>query len=808
MNTEIQNLLATLTLEQKANLSSGADFWTLPGIAELDLPSIMVTDGPHGLRKQAGGSDHIGLQDSVPATCFPTASGMAASWNLSLVREVGVALGREARRENVSVLLGPGLNIKRNPLGGRNFEYFSEDPLLSGALSVAWINGVQSQGVGTSAKHYAVNNHEAGRMVVDAIVDQRTLREIYLSGFEAVVKQAQPWTIMCAYNKLNGSYLSENITLLNHILREQWHYQGLVMTDWGATHNRVAGIKAGLNLEMPSSGMLNTQKIIDAVNIGALSLEELDTSVAKVLELILKSRDKSEPASDFSFEHHHGLAKRAAAEACVLLHNDSDFLPLNPAETIAVIGALAADTRYQGSGSSQIIPTQLEQPLECITDLVSKRGGQVHYAQGYSLSGQASEADRAQALVLAQKADKVVVFVGLTPEYESEGFDRSHLNLPAAQLQLLAALLPVHHKIVVVLQNGAPVTLRDIDAVPSILEAYLGGQAGASALADILFGELNPSGKLAETFPCDISDSPNYNWFPGETRQSQYRESIWVGYRYFNTTGQKVAFPFGHGLSYTQFSYSQLRVGEGSSGELSLDENTELAVRLRVKNEGTRAGGEIVQLYVGQANSSVHRPSKELKAFDKVFLEPGQEAEICLTLNHRSFAFWHCDSDTWRVESDQYTVSIGASIEDIRLEQSLSITTAHALGARDTALATYYAPQHRNFDEVSFVTLLGHAIPTAIPTRPYQMNSTLFEVQDSWIGRLLLKQVKKTIDAMVGESSDKDRIVIEAIASEMPLRVMVANSQGKLSEKTMSRLIHAMNRHWLKCLRGSAADSH
>ena len=410
----IDQILMQLSLAEKADLCSGADFWHLPAVQRLDLPSIMVTDGPHGLRKQAGGSDHIGLNESVPATCFPTASGLAASWNKALIEEVGVALGEECRQERVSVLLGPGVNIKRHPLGGRNFEYFSEDPYLSGEMATAWVNGVQSQGVGVSLKHYAVNNHEAGRMVVDAVVDERTLREIYLPAFETVVRQAQPWTIMCSYNKLDGIYLSENKKMLTEILRQQWHFEGLVMTDWGATHDRVLGIKAGLDLEMPSSGELNTRKILQAVDQGDLRLEDLDRVVARVLKLILKSKQQTPLTSGFSIEAHHQLAKRVATEACVLLKNESELLPLQPDSTVAVIGALAKTTRYQGSGSSQIVPTRLEQPFDAISRLVEAEGGCAVYAEGYRLDGIAQASIMDEAVKQAEKADRVILVVGLT----------------------------------------------------------------------------------------------------------------------------------------------------------------------------------------------------------------------------------------------------------------------------------------------------------------------------------------------------------------------------------------------------------
>ena len=812
-NQNAMDLLKQLTLLEKAMLCAGADFWHLQAVERLDLPSIMVTDGPHGLRKQPDEADHLGISHSVPATCFPTASGLAASWNRELIHSVGIALGQECRSENVSVLLGPGVNIKRNPLGGRNFEYFSEDPYLSGEMACVWIDGVQSQGVGSSLKHYAVNNHEAGRMVVDAVVDERTLREIYLPGFEIPVKRAQPWTIMCSYNKLEGIYLSENKRLLTDILRDEWGFVGLVLTDWGATHDRVQGIKAGQDLEMPSSGMVNTDKILVAIEDGTLKTNELDLVVGRVLQLILASKQDGGDDFAYSKQAHHALAKQAAIEACVLLKNENSTLPLNTSETIAVIGALANNTRYQGSGSSQINPTQLDQPLDAIRQYVLDHGADVTFADGYLLTGETSNELITEALRAAESADKVIIIAGLTPDYESEGFDRTHLNIPQAQLDLIAALGDWHHKVILVLQNGAPVILPESNAIPSILEAYLGGQAGALALVDILFGVSNPSGKLAETFPLQLQDIPSQSWFPGETRQSQYREGIWVGYRYFNTTGKRVAYPFGHGLSYTSFEYSDLGISHsgGKNSEepfdMKADGQLQLEVNVTIKNTGDCAGAEIVQVYVGQANASVHRPARELKGFDKVMLAPGEMRQITIQLDHRSFAFWHCGENNWVVESDEFTIAVGASVEDIQLTQDISLQGDWAINDRDSALGSYFKPESLDFNDQVYAALLQRVIPEPLPNMPFQMNSTLLEVEGTWLGRRLRNLVRKMTAAQLGDMSDHDKMMIDAITAEMPLRGLVTHSQGKLSEKLMNRLIHCMNGDWRKFLKGTPARS-
>ena len=800
-SSEIQSLLEKLTLDDKAKLCSGSDFWHLHGIDHLDLPSIMVTDGPHGLRKQPEEADHIGLAESVPATCFPTASGLAATWNIDLIKKVGVTLAKECRTEQVSVILGPGVNIKRHPLGGRNFEYFSEDPLLTGKLASGLIEGIQSEGIGTSIKHFAVNNHETGRMVVDAIVDERTLREIYLPGFEIPIKESQPWTVMCSYNKVDGTYLSENHRLLTEILRDEWGFNGLVMTDWGATNQRVEGVKAGLDLEMPASGSLNTDKIIKAVQRGELSNDALDACVTRLLALIIKSRRLLNDNHQHSANEHHQVAKLAALEACVLLKNEQKNLPLSTSDKVGVIGALAEDTRYQGSGSSQINPTLLDQPLEAISLL----NAGVEYEPGYKLIGATPKSLIDDAIALAENMDKIILIVGLTRECESEGFDRTHLDLPEGQMALLEALSQFHHKITLVLQNGAPVVLPDVSKVPSILETYLGGQAGASAMADILFGVCNPSGKLAETFPRRLEDVPSHAWFPGTNRQSQYREGIWVGYRFFNTTGNPVAYPFGHGLSYTQFDYSNLVVA--NTNELKPNHEMKVSVIATIKNTGDRAGSEVVQLYVGQQDPSVHRPTRELKAFCKVHLEAGQEHEVALNLDFRSFARWDTLINDWVVEAGSYTIDIGASVEDIRLSHILHLGGDEKLVDSDPLLRPYFEPANLDFNDDAFTALLGRSIPEPVPVRPFQFNSTLLEVEQNWLGRKLKQQVQKMMNAQFGEPSDHNKMVIEAIVAEMPLRTMVLMSQGKLSPKLMARLIHVMNGDWLKALLGLPISS-
>ena len=799
---QIQDLLTALTLEEKAALCSGKDFWRLQGIERLGLPSIMVTDGPHGLRKQPDGADHMGLQRSVLATCFPTASGLSATWNRDLLQEVGVALGEECRAENVSVLLGPGVNMKRHPLGGRNFEYFSEDPYLSGEMASAWVSGVQSQGVGTSLKHFAVNNHEFGRMTVDAIVDERTLREIYLPAFEATVKQSQPWTIMCSYNKLNGTYLAEHPQMLTGILQNEWQFEGMVVTDWGANNNRVAGIKAGQNLEMPSSGTVNTDKIIDAVNSGQLTMAELDTSVARVLGLILKAKVSLEDdhPREALLEQHHELARRTAEQSAVLLKNDQNVLPLALNKKILVIGSLAKETRFQGSGSSQINPYKLEQPLDELKRLAPD--ADVEFVEGYSLSGDFTYHQRIDAQKAASEADVIVLFAGLTPIYESEGFDRKNLELPIQQRDLINALEADHHKIVLVLQNGAPVIVPNLETIPAVIEGYLGGQAGASALANILLGNVNPSGKLAETFPLSQSDIASDRWFPGSARQSQYREGIWVGYRYFDTANVGTQFPFGHGLSYTEFEYSDLDI----SGEKVSDHNR-VTVTCSIKNVGSMDGAEVVQLYVGQKNPSVPRPKKELKNFEKVFLKVGETKTVSFKVSERDLAFWCTEKSDWNAPTDDYTFYIGASVSDIRLQETLTVTTNEPLNPKNKDLDAYFSPNPEKFTDQAFRQLLGHSIPEPLSVKPFHTNSMVSETQSTLVGQNIKKNMRAEILGMMGDIPEENRLFMEAMIDDMPLRNVSMMSEGKLSEKTLHRLIHLMNKQWIKALKGEPAES-
>lgn len=665
----IKELIKQMSLEEKASLCSGLNFWNTKPIERLNILSIMMTDGPHGLRKQSEGADHLGINESVEATCFPTASALACSFDRDLVKELGIAIGEECQSENVSIVLGPGANIKRSPLCGRNFEYYSEDPYLSSEMAKNQIQGTQSQGIGTSLKHFAANNQEHRRMTIDTIVDERTLREIYLASFETAVKEAHPWTVMCAYNKLNGEYCSENYRLLTEILRNEWGFEGFVVSDWGAVNDRDKGLSSGLELQMPADGGMGDNLIVEAVKRNRLSEGVLDEAVERILNIIFKAVENKRENVIYSKEKHHELARKIAGECMVLLKNEEKILPLKKEENIAVIGELATKVRYQGGGSSHINPTKVDNVYEEIVNFAGTEN--VRYARGYDLSIDDTIYDLAEeAKKLAIEADKVILFIGLPERYESEGFDRTHLNIPKNQYDLVKTLKSVNENIVVVLSNGSPIEMPFVSDVKAILEAYLTGQASGKAICDLLYGEVNPSGKLAETFPLKLSDNPSYLNFPGEVDKVEYKEGIFVGYRYYDKKAMDVLFPFGYGLSYTNFEYSNLKISKNE-----IDDTEKVTVSVNIKNIGDVFGKEIVQLYIRDKKSSVTRPEKELKGFEKIGLEPGEEKEVTFILNKRSFAYYNVDLGDWHVESGEFEILIGKASREIVLKEVITVNT-------------------------------------------------------------------------------------------------------------------------------------
>lgn len=669
-DTMTENSASDLTLEEKASLTSGADFWTTKAIDRLGIPSVMMTDGPHGLRKQSGSTDHLGLASSVPATCFPPAVGIGSSFDPEIIERVGAAIGVEAAIENVAVVLGPGINIKRSPLCGRNFEYFSEDPIVSGILGAASVRGIQSKGVGTSLKHFAANNQEFDRMRASSDVDPRPLREIYLRGFERVVKDAAPWTVMCSYNKLNGVWTSEDPWLLTSVLRDDWGFDGLVVSDWGAVNDRVVGVAAGLDLEMPASGGRTDAQLVAAVRAGTLPESVLDTAAARAIDLVRKAGERPAIAGPLDVDAHHALAREAAGRSIVLLKNDGALLPLAADQKVVVIGAFATEPRFQGAGSSLINPTRVDNALD---ELRVVGGENVSYAAGFAVEGGAVEASgrtaeelRAEAVGVARTADVAVLFLGLPAAEESEGFDRDHIDLPAEQLAVLDAVLEVNPRVVVVLSNGGVVALPFADRVPAIIESWLLGQAGGGAVADVLYGAVNPSGKLTETVPVRLEDNPSFGNFPGEFGHVRYGEGLLVGYRWYDAKGLDVTFPFGHGLSYTTFEYT------GATAEVGADGG--IVVRLDVTNSGDRDGREVVQVYVAPTTSIVQRAPRELKAFSSVALAAGETRSVELVVRREDLAYWDIRVDRWVVEGGEYTVEVAASSRDIRSRVSVEIS--------------------------------------------------------------------------------------------------------------------------------------
>ncbi|MDF2788121.1 MAG: glycosyl hydrolase [Neobacillus sp.] len=754
MKRNIKQLIEEMTLEEKASLCSGLDFWHLKGIERLGIPSLMVTDGPHGLRKQSLSADHLGIYDSVPSTCFPSAVALASTWNTSLIEKVGVALGEECQAEDIAVLLGPGANIKRSPLCGRNFEYFSEDPYLSSELAASHIQGVQSQGVGTSLKHFAANNQEHRRMSVDAIVDERALREIYLASFENAVKKAQPWTVMCSYNKVNGEYAAENKTLLTDILREEWGFEGFVVSDWGAVNERVNGLEAGLELEMPPSHGLGDNKIIRAVQNAELSVDTLDRAVERLLKIIFKVVENKKENATYDKEAHHQLAREVARESMVLLKNEDGILPLKKEGTIAVIGEFAKTPRYQGGGSSHVNPTRLENIFDEIQKVAST--STVVYAQGYDLKrDEIDEKLLAEAREAAIQSDVAVLFVGLPDRYESEGYDREHLRIPANHQILIEAVAEVQPNVVVVLSNGAPVEMPWLSKAKGLLEAYLGGQALGGAIADLLFGEVSPSGKLAETFPKELRHNPSYLNFPGEGDKVEYKEGIFVGYRYYDAKAIEPLFPFGYGLSYTSFDYSNLKIDKAE-----MDDTETVQISVSVKNSGEVAGKEIVQLYVRDIESTVIRPEKELKSFEKVELQPGEEKEVNFILDKRAFAYYNVDIQDWHVESGLFEILVGKSSAEILLTGSIQVNSTVAvrkLVHRNTTMGDVLT-------EPALSPILKEAIEKLNGVGPFAM------------------------------AADPDaEEMFQAFMKFLPLRALATFNPEKFSEEMLNALIEKLN---------------
>jgi len=752
--TPARDLVAKMTLEEKASLCSGRDFWTTKPIERLGLGSICLTDGPHGVRKAAG----TDFTNSAPATCFPTASALACSWDTELVREVGEALGREAQALDVQVLLGPGINMKRSPLCGRNFEYYSEDPTLAGKLAAAHVRGVQSQGVGACLKHFAANNQEFERTTTNSNVDERTLHEVYLTAFEIAVREAAPWTVMSAYNKVNGTFASEHPGLLDDVLKQRWGFDGLVVSDWGAVNDRVAGLRAGLHLEMPASGGINDRRIVEAVTSGALPEARLNELVTELVAVTLCAIARRNPKTPCDLAEHHELARRAAAESMVLLHNQ-DFFPLDPRRPmrIALIGEFIKAPRYQGAGSSQIRPTQVSNAYAPLLEL-TEGYWQTTYAPGYLPDGTTNDALINEAIRTARNADLVLLFAGLPDSFESEGFDRRDLSLPSGHERLIESVAGAQPNVGVVLMNGSAVLMPWATRVKAILEVWLGGQAGGVAIADAIVGRSNPSGKLAETFPARLEDTPAFLDYPGQG-EARYGERVFIGYRYCEKRRLTPQFPFGHGLSYTSFKYANLTLAPADPAER--ERGVLEVVTVTVKNTGSRSGKEIVQLYVGALESRVPRPPKELRHFAKLSLEPGESRSVRFELGWRDFAHYDARLHDWAVDSGKFSVFVGGSSQGALLEGTLRIDVER---------------RYPTLTRDSMLKEFGENPRTQAAYRP---------LLDA-----LIAQFSGTADvAALTPEQRKARDMAEAFLSELPIWKLPLMSEGKVSEERLTELL-------------------
>lgn len=750
----IKEIISQMTLEEKAGLCSGLDFWHTKPVERLGVKSVMVSDGPHGLRKQDQKADHLGMNDSIKAVCMPAACATAASFDRELIGRMGQAIGDSCQHEQLSVVLGPAVNIKRSPLCGRNFEYLSEDPYLAGEMAAAYINGVQSRDVGTSIKHFAANDQEHRRMSSSSNADERTLREIYFPAFETAVKKAQPWTVMCSYNKINGVYASQNHWLLTEVLRSEWGFEGYVMSDWGAVSDRVPGLAAGLDLEMPSSGGVNDRKIVAAVRSGELDEAVLDRAVERILTVNERYLANAKPETPWDQEADHLLSARIAGECMVLLKNEG-VLPLDKKDAVAFIGEFAAKPRFQGGGSSHINCFKTTSALE------AAQGLNVTYAQGYSVAAdEAADESIAEAVEAAKAARVAVVFAGLPDSYESEGYDRTSMAMPACQNRLIEAVAAANPNTVVVLHNGSPVEMPWLSKVKAVLEAYLGGQAVGLATVRVLYGDVNPSGHLAESFPIKLEDNPSYLSYGGEADEADYREGVFVGYRYYDKKRMDVAFPFGHGLSYTTFTYSDLRL----SADHITDRDT-LTVTVKAANTGSRPGKTVVQLYVGDKQSTVFRPVRELKGFEKVELAPGESRDVTFTLDKRAFAYWNTDLHDWHVETGEFTIEVGQSSRAIDAAATVTVT--------------------------STVKLKKH----------YTKDSIFMDIMADPDAMKVIRPLMDSMGQMFGGHGGESDAAHEAVTDEMgaamvrymPLRSMVSFSGGAVSDEMLDGMLQAMN---------------
>ena len=785
----VDEYIRKMTLEEKAIMLQGATNWTTHYLSRFRLPSVFLADGPHGLRKQEGPADHLGLAVSVPATCFPTAAAMANSWDTELGQRLGQALGREASAQGVHILLGPGLNMKRSPLCGRNFEYFSEDPYLAGKMAAAYIRGIQSQGVAACPKHFAVNSQEQHRMSVDEVVDERTLREIYLMGFEIAVKEGAPKAIMSSYNQVNGTYANENAHLLTDILRNEWGFGGFVVSDWGGDNDHTEGVRAGAGLVMPNPGYDAAIQLVKAVKEGRIETRVLDDRLRELLGVIL---DVSEAASksekEFDVDAHHALAKECSAGAITLLENDG-ILPLKKEAKVALIGAFAETPRYQGAGSSKVNPTKVEN----LKDSLNAEGlNIIGYAPGYCRQKQ--EADHEliqQAVDLSAGADVVLLCAGLDEILESEGADRQHMNLPQNQLTLIDAVCQASANVVLVLCGGAPFHLPDRSKYRAAIHGYLSGQAGAAAMADALVGKINPSGHLAETWPEELADTPAYHYYPGTRRTAEHREGLYIGYRYYDTAGVKVRYPFGHGLSYTGFAWSDLKAERSK-------------VTFTLTNTGRRDGAQVAQVYITCRNGQVFRPKKELKGFAKVFLKAGESKQVTIPLDDKAFRYFNAQTGRWEVETANYEVMVAASVSDVKLRATIRVMGTDAPNPYGE-LPSYQSGHIRKVSDGEFEALLGRPIPKSGWAEELEMTDPLCRLSQakSRLGRFIYRILEKKVAASA-KSGEPDLTLLTIF--NLPLRALPKLSGGIVTAKMAEDLCYAFNGHTFRGIGRFAVD--
>ncbi|MGZ7443033.1 beta-glucosidase family protein [Paenibacillus sp. TH7-28] len=788
-----EHLIEQMTLEEKASLMSGKDFWQTQDIPRLGIPSIFLADGPHGIRKQAEAADHLGLNPSLPATCYPTAATVANSWNTELGERLGEYLGREALSQRVHVLLGPGVNMKRNPLCGRNFEYFSEDPYLAGKLAGAYIRGIQSQGISACVKHFAVNNQEERRMSIDTIVDERTLREIYLTAFEIAVKEGRTKTVMSSYNMLNGEYTNENIHLLREILRQEWNFDGVVVTDWGGSNDRVAGLIAGNELEMPTTAGETNAEIIRAVQSGQIKEEVLDECVDRLLELIFSTEEVFKTAADkqqIDVNQHHRAAREAAEESIVLLKNEGNILPINDGVKVAIIGEFAKEARYQGAGSSIVNPTVLDHTLDGLAEAGLTSVG---YEPGFERYGKKNRGKIAKACDLAKQADVVLLYIGLDEVTEAEGLDRQNMQLPENQVELLNALYQVNPNIVAVLSCGSAVEMPWIGKVKGLVHGYLSGQAGAKAILRVLVGKVNPSGKLAETYPLRYEDTPSFHHFPGKEVSVEYREGPYIGYRYYDTAQVEVLFPFGYGLSYTTFVYSDVQVNRDG-------------VTFKIMNTGSVPGKEIAQLYVGCKSGKVFRPNKELKGFAKVFVDPGETKTVTIPFDDKTFRYFNVNTNGWEIEAAEYEIMIGASSADIRLTATLEVEgTGATLPYEKENLPSYYSGKANKVGQEEFERLLGRKVPVSTwdRTKPLGYNDTIAQCQyaKGGVARLAFRLMNAAHWFLwkTGKRSTANLIMMSVY--HMPFRGIARMTGGIVNMPMLDGLLMMVNGRFFKGLK-------